>query len=156
MATWSLLQSSTSAIPNTLKTISCWFAFRLIIEEAFAPIQQLCPQARKQSDLLGWTPHHRNNTVIFSFIVLCKLLDAVLFTLGLKSNPCHSLLSEYVISANTITREPLSSCARTKGLSRGWEGQLNKSVSIEEVRRGNLVFLKQIFAREAKLQGQIF
>ena len=116
MATWSLLRSSTSAILSTLKTIPCWFAFRLIIDEASAPIQQLCPQAREQSDLLGWTPLHHNNTVIFSFIVLCKLLDAILFTaLGLNANPSHSLLSQCVIS--TITKEPLSNFARTKGLS---------------------------------------
>ena len=40
MATWSLLRSSTSAILSTLKTIPCWFAFRLIIEKPFAPIQR--------------------------------------------------------------------------------------------------------------------
>ena len=122
MATWSLLRSSTSAILSTLKTIPCWFAFRLIIEEAlFAPIQQLWPQARERSDLLGWTLRHHNKIVIFSCIVLCKLLDAVLFTLELKSDPCHSLPSECVISASTITKAPLSNCTRTKGLSRGWE-----------------------------------
>ena len=32
MATWTLLRSSTSANLSTLKTIPCWFAFRLIIE----------------------------------------------------------------------------------------------------------------------------
>jgi len=91
----------------------------LIIEEAFAPIQQLWPQAREQSDLLGYTPCHHNSAVIFFSIVLCKLLDAVLFTLGLKSNPCHGLSSECVISASTITKAPLSNFAGTKARSRG-------------------------------------
>ena len=63
MATWSLLRSSTSAIHSTLKTIPCWFAFRLIIDEAFAPIPQLWPQARVWSDLRGWTPYDRNSSV---------------------------------------------------------------------------------------------
>ena len=53
MATWSLLRSSTSTVLGTLKTIPCWFAFKLIIEEAFALILQLQRQAQEWSDLLG-------------------------------------------------------------------------------------------------------
>ena len=110
MATWSLLRSSTSAILSTLKTIPCWFAFRLIIEEVFAPIQQLWPQARLWSYLRGWTPFHHHSSVIFFFNVRWELLDTVLFTLGLKSNSCHRLSSECIqredfISHNTITKE---------------------------------------------------
>ena len=134
MATWSLLRSSTSAILSTLKTIPCWFVFRLIIEEAFAPIQQLRLQSREQSDLLGCMPCHHNSAVIFFFNDVCKLLDAVLFTLGLKSNPSHSLPSESVISVSTITKDPLSNFARTKARSRGY---LNNSVFVEELSADN-------------------
>ena len=112
MATWSLLRSSTSAIHSTLKTIPCWFAFRYIIEEAFAPVQQLWPQARVWSDLRGWTPYHRNrnSSVVFFFNFKCKRVDTVLFTLGLKSNSCHRLSSECVkredfISDSSITKD---------------------------------------------------
>ena len=110
MATWSLLRSSTSAIHSTLKTIPCWFAFRLIIDEGFAPIQQLWPQARLWSDLRGWTPYSHNSLVVFFFNFQCKRLDTVLFTLGLKSNSCHRFSSECIkredfISDSTITKD---------------------------------------------------
>ena len=174
MATWSLLRSSTSAIHSTLKTIPCWFAFRLIIDEqprsqalsslpqmvvgrktlvaaghvttcdtnfstgvestnnfcrsqrrgrqrretlgtrfideAFAPVQQLWPQARGWSDLRGWTPCHHNSSVVFFFNFQCKRLDTVLFTLGLKSNSCHRFSSECIkredfTSDSSITRD---------------------------------------------------
>ena len=109
MATWSLLRSSTSANLSTLKTIPCWFAFKLITEEVFAPIQQLWPQARVWSDLRGWTPCRHNSSIIFRW----RHLDTVLFTLGLKSNLCHSLSSECVRREDVISR-PLRNCAKTK------------------------------------------
>ena len=113
MATWSLLRSSTSAILSILKTIPCWFAFRLITEEVLAPIQQLWPQARVGSDLRGWTPCRHNSSIIFFFNVRWRHLDTVLFTLGLKSNSCHSLSSECVRREDVISR-PLRNCAKTK------------------------------------------
>ena len=96
MATWSLLRSSTSAIHSTLKTIPCWFAFRLIIDEGFAPIQQLWSQARVWLDLRGWTRFHLNSSVVFFFDFKRKLWNTILFTLELKSNSCHRLSSECV------------------------------------------------------------
>ena len=105
MATWSLLRSSTSAILSTLKTIPCWFAFRLIIEEAFAPIQQLWPQARMWSDLRDWTPCRHHGSVIFFFNVRWKLLDTVLFRLGLKSSSNGCVIRQDVISASIVTKD---------------------------------------------------
>jgi len=102
MATWSLLRSSTSAILSTLKTIPCWFAFRLITEEAFAPIQHLWPHARMWSDLWGWTPCHHHG---FIFDVQWKLLDTVLFRLRLESSSNGCVRRQDVISASTVTKD---------------------------------------------------
>ena len=102
MATWSLLRSSTSAILSTLKTIPCSFAFRLITKEAFAPIQHLWPQARMWSDLWGWTPCHHHG---FIFDVRWKLLDTVLFRLGLESSSNGCVRRQDVISASTVTKD---------------------------------------------------